>query len=141
MSEKGGAVLERAPEGEDSALTALFFVVIALFLGEEYSNTFRPKRVDREVHFCALCRNIHQASLGMDQDSLHCFVACESIAFLSVERSTGRIFREVTCCIGVGCVAGHWQRDIHEKLGLCGPWHCSLGGTAIAAFDLDSQHP
>lgn len=75
MSEAGNPVLEHAEEG--SALDALFFVVIALFLGER-SRHYRLQqlpRFERLADIWRVCRHFHQAGSGMDQNTFHSTVA------------------------------------------------------------------
>ncbi len=81
MSETEGSLLGHVEDGTDSALQALFFVVIALFLGmHTFITAHLFSRMAREVATnltLSICRHFHQASFGLDQDSLHSAAACK----------------------------------------------------------------
>ncbi len=79
MSEatEAGAVLPRAPDGEDGPLDALFFVIIALFLGKHHM--LAPCSSCHASNPCER-RRIHQACPGMDKNTFYSAAVGESHA-------------------------------------------------------------
>ena len=74
MSETGGSLLGHVEDGNDSALQALFFVVIALFLGMLLACEPDPsleRGCPTITSALRRCRHLHKASPGLDQNSLH----------------------------------------------------------------------
>ena len=68
MSEEhvGVPVLERAPDGADGPLDALFFVVIALFLGKRRTGGRALQYRRHSMHVNNVCRCVHKTHVGLD---------------------------------------------------------------------------
>lgn len=133
MAEHGadhaGAVLERAPDGEDSPLDALFFVIIALFLGEWRHTCPLQQLQSLQTHSNASHAGVFTKH-ALAWTKLP-FTALLLVSFtpLLFSQGAGQAEKQVNIIIaGVGGVVGDWQRDIHQELGFYRPWHSILGG-------------
>ena len=134
MSEIGGSLLGHVESGNDSALQALFFVVIALFLGMQHHSCSQDKSHTEvqsselaasagtftkqalawiKIPFTALLL-VTAVSLMAVSDFHSCFMSCCS--------------KQMHAMTGLGSAAGNRQRNIHKELALCGTWSNSMGG-------------
>ena len=134
MSEEhvGVPVLERAPDGADGPLDALFFVVIALFLGKHRYGGSPLQYRCHLVHVNNARRCVHQTYVGLDQSTVHSVVVGEFHLLTSSCVAKQDMEKMHSVNAGLGSVVGDWQRNIHQALEICWSWHCILGGTGLS---------
>ena len=152
MSEEqvGVPVLERAPDGADGPLDALFFVVIALFLGK---HRYVGRAMHTDVFRCiqGARRCFHKTYVGLDQSAFHSVVVGE---FQMLTSSCAKFEQVLDKCspstqvwgvlLGIGSetYTQHWRfigpgiafwevacHPVHPSF-LCCTWHMRMVQTA-----------
>ena len=124
-SAESGAVLQRSPDSGHGPLDALFFVVIALFLG-------RPQHecLLQQLHYSQICASAGVFTKHVLAWTRIPFTALLLVSFTFLWVLCSSWFGSHSYCIdaGLGSVAGDWQRDVHQTLEIYWTWYSILGG-------------